>query len=84
MVFGIRQRLPGFLMRFRAGVGTQNVSDVGASAAQFADLILESKEQRDYWFRTTIGYKRSAGVASDDYRYRSLLQEIIIPLDGPR
>jgi hypothetical protein len=62
------------------GAGTQRVTETGASRSQFADLVLESPKNGWFYFRTTLGYKLSAGVNADSYRYRYIGQEIVIPL----
>ena len=79
-VLGMRRALDQFILKGRLGAGTQRVQETGASRSQFADLVLESRPGQRIYFRTILGYKLSAGVNAEDYRYRYMMQELVIPL----
>ena len=79
-VLGIRRTLDQLVLKARLGAGTQRVQETGASRSQFADLVLESRSGQRMYFRTILGYKLSAGVSAEDYRYRYITQELVIPL----
>lgn len=79
LVLALRKRFTQWMVRARIGAGTQQVTAVGPSRAQFADLILEPSHPGPWYFRTVLGYKLSAGVNDASYIYRYAMQELVIP-----
>ena len=79
VVLSVRKRVASRMFRARLGHGMQHIEGVGGSQSQFADLVFEQSQRTSWHLRTTIGYKRSAGVNDPSYTYRYGMQEVVIP-----
>ncbi len=73
---GVRRRIEGWVLRGTLGLGRQQVGADPSTRTQLAELSVTSPLAGPVFWRTRLGYNRSAGVQGPDYRYRYLMQEL--------
>jgi hypothetical protein len=80
IAFGMRKRISGWVVSGTAGVGRQNISQDPTTTTQLYELGITSPvNSNDYYFKTRMGYGKSAGFLGPNYFYRYFMEEIIFP-----
>ena len=80
IAFGMRKRISGWIVSGTVGVGRQNISQDPTTTTQLYELGITSPvTSNDYYFKTRMGYGKSAGFSGPNYFYRYFMEEIIFP-----
>ena len=80
IAFGMRKRISGWIVSGTVGVGRQNISQDPTTTTQLYELGITSPvTSKDYYFKTRMGYGKSAGFSGPNYFYRYFMEEIIFP-----
>ncbi|QWD67150.1 hypothetical protein [Polynucleobacter sp. MWH-Aus1W21] len=78
--FGMRKRLAGWMLSGTAGVGRQRVNQDPSTTTQLYEFAATSPvASNDYYFKTRVGYGKSAGFLGPNYFYRYIMEELIFP-----
>ena len=77
MAFGIRKRIKGWMLNGTAGLGQQGINNQSTTTTQLLEAGATSPISGNLFFRTRLGYGRSAGFLGPDYSYRYLMEELI-------
>lgn len=79
-VLGIRKRISGWVLSGTAGVGRQSVNQDPSTTTQLYEMTAISPvSSDDYYFKTRVGYGKSAGFQGPNYFYRYIMEELVIP-----
>jgi hypothetical protein len=80
IAFGARKRIAGWMLSGTAGVGRQTVNQDPSTTTQLYEFAATSPvASNDYYFKTRVGYGKSAGFLGPNYFYRYVMEELIIP-----
>ena len=80
VAFGMRKRFEGWVFSGTAGVGRQSVNQEANTTTQLYEFAATSPvNSNDYYFKTRMGYGKSAGFQGPNYFYRYIMEELIIP-----
>jgi len=80
VAFGMRKRIEGWVLSGTAGVGRQSVNQEANTTTQLYEFAATSQvNSNDYYFKTRMGYGKSAGFQGPNYFYRYIMEELIIP-----
>ena len=80
IAFGARKRISGWMLSGTAGVGRQKVNQDGSTTTQLYEFAATSPvASTSYYFKTRVGYGKSAGFLGPNYFYRYVMEEIIFP-----
>jgi hypothetical protein len=80
IALGARKRIAGWMLSGTAGVGRQTVNQDPSTTTQLYELAATSPvASNDYYFKTRIGYGKSAGFLGPNYFYRYIMEELIFP-----
>lgn len=80
IAFGARKRIAGWMLSGTAGVGRQTVNQDPSTTTQLYELAATSPvASNDYYFKTRMGYGKSAGFLGPNYFYRYIMEELIFP-----
>lgn len=80
IAFGFRKRVEGWVLSGTAGVGRQNVNQDPSTTTQLFEFAATSPvASNDYYFKTRLGYGKSAGFLGPNYFYRYVMEELVIP-----
>jgi hypothetical protein len=80
LAFGMRKRIEGWMINGTAGVGQQSINQGSSTTTQLYELALTSPiNANDVFFRTKVGYGKSAGFLGPNYFYRYCMGELVFP-----
>lgn len=80
IAFGARTRIAGWVLSGTAGVGRQTVNQDPSTTTQLYELAATSPiASNGYYFKTRVGYGKSAGFLGPNYFYHYIMEELIIP-----
>jgi hypothetical protein len=80
IALGARKRIAGWMLSGTAGVGRQTVNQDPSTTTQLYELAATSPvASNSYYFKTRMGYGKSAGFLGPNYFYRYIMEELIFP-----
>lgn len=74
---GIRKRIEGWMLNGTAGIGQQGINNQSTTTTQLLELGATSPISGHVFFRTRLGYGKSAGFLGPDYSYRYVMEELV-------
>ncbi len=77
LALGIRKRINGWILNGTAGLGQQGINDQSTTTTQLLEAGATSPISGNLFFRTRLGYGKSAGFLGPDYSYRYFMEELI-------
>ena len=80
LAVGIRKRIAGWTVNGTAGLGQQQVDQDPHTPTQLLEFAATSPNAEKIFFRTRLGYSKSAAFQGPDYYYRYIMEDLIISL----
>lgn len=74
---GIRKRYAGWVINGTAGLGRQSINNQPSTTTKLLELGATSPIAGSLFFRTRLGYGKSAGFLGPDYSYRYLMEDLV-------
>ncbi len=74
---GIRKRIHGWMLNGTAGLGQQGINNQSTTTTQLLELGATSPMSGNLFFRSRLGYGKSAGFLGPDYSYQYVMEELI-------
>ena len=79
LALGMRRFVQGWMLAGTLGLGRQRVNSDPSTGTQLAEVNVTSPYVGPAFFRTRLGYRKSAGFQGPDYSYTYFMEELIIP-----
>ncbi|MCD6025521.1 MAG: hypothetical protein K0R08_40 [Solimicrobium sp.] len=80
LALGIRKRTNGWTLKGVAGLGRQSIDGELESTTQLLEFAAISPvNQNSYYFKTQLGYGKSAGLQGSNYSNGYIMEQIIFP-----
>ena len=79
LAVGMRRFIEGWMLAGTLGFGRQRVNSDPSTGTQLIELAATSPYVGPAFFRTRLGYRKSAGFQGPDYAYSYFMEELIIP-----
>lgn len=79
LAIGMRRFVQGWMLSGTLGLGRQRVNSDSSTSTQLAEVNATSPYVGPAFFRTRLGYRKSAGFQGPDYSYTYFMEELIIP-----
>lgn len=76
-VLAIRKRYEGWMFNGTAGLGRQSINNQPSTTTKLLELGATSPISGALFFRSTLGYGKSAGFLGPDYSYRYVKEELV-------
>lgn len=77
LAVGFRRFVQGWMFAGNLGLGRQRVNSDPSTGTQLAELNATSPYVGPIFFRTRLGYRKSAGFQGPDYSYTYFMEELI-------
>lgn len=74
---GIRKRIHGWMLNGTVGVGQQGINNQSTTTTELLEFGATSPISGNLFFRSRLGYGKSAGFLGPDYSYQYLMEELI-------
>lgn len=74
---GIRKRYEGWIFNGTAGLGQQSINNQSTTTTQLLEMGATSPVSGNLFFRSRLGYGKSAGFLGPDYSYQYVMEELI-------
>lgn len=74
---GVRKRIHGWMLNGTAGLGQQGINNQSTTTTQLLELGATSPMSGNLFFRSRLGYGKSAGFLGPDYSYQYVMEELI-------
>lgn len=74
---GIRKGIHGWMLNGTAGVGQQGINNQSTTTTELLEFGATSPISGNLFFRSRLGYGKSAGFLGPDYSYQYLMEELI-------
>lgn len=75
---GIKKRINGWILNGTAGLGQQGINNQSTTTTQLLEMGGTSPISGNLFFRSRLGYGKSAGFLGPDYSYRYIMEELIL------
>ena len=79
LAIGMRRFVQGWMLAGTLGLGRQRVNSDPSTGTQLAEINATSPYAGPAFFRTRLGYRKSAGFQGPNYSYTYFMEELIIP-----
>ena len=79
LAVGMRRFIEGWMLASTLGFGRQRVNSDPSTGTQLIELAATSPYVGPAFFRSRLGYRKSAGFQGPDYAYTYFMEELIIP-----
>jgi hypothetical protein len=79
LAIGMRRYIQGWMLAGTLGLGMQRVNSDPSTGTQLLEFNATSPYVGPAFFRTRLGYRKSAGFQGPDYSYTYFMEELIIP-----
>ncbi|MGI9142473.1 MAG: hypothetical protein ACR2IJ_04720, partial [Fluviibacter sp.] len=76
-VLAVRKRINGWMINGTGGLGRQSINNHPSTTTKLLEFGATSPIAGSLFFRTRLGYGKSAGFLGPDYSYRYLMEEMI-------
>lgn len=73
---GIRKRISGWILNGTAGLGQQGINNQSTTTTQLLEFGATSPISGNLFFRSRLGYGKSAGFLGPDYSYQYVMEEL--------
>lgn len=77
LALAIRKRINGWMLNGTAGLGQQGINNQSTTTTQLLEAGATSPISGNLFFRSRLGYGRSAGFLGPDYSYQYIMEELI-------
>lgn len=74
---GIRKRIEGWMLNGTVGLGQQAINNQSTTTTQLLEFGATSPISGNVFFRTRLGYGKSAGFLGPDYSYKYVMEELV-------
>lgn len=77
MALGARKRINGWVLNGTVGFGQQGINNQSTTSTQLLELGATSPISGHVFFRSRLGYGKSAGFLGPDYSYQYVMEELV-------